>query len=319
VMSYSGPEAPQLAHEFVVEMRKAFKLNAYVFNYGAEEKRQEYERVQKLKQEYETALKSIPGKSQIMPPRIRAVKIDEHTGVLLANSYKSRDEALAALQKLRKLKLEEIDKGFTKRVKLDAVVAIMEQKDQQAKNGLRVGAAEIVLQNPFNRAFPVRNPAMSDEQVAAAEPIDLRLLQTLNAQEPLSLLQVKKPFTLVIKQFNTQQVVVRSKKEEDGFADSFKKGLYLDGRGTKEKEYTDHAAVHAHSLAEAFRKSGLAETYVLHTKYCSFVTVGGYDSLDERVDPRLKQMQDFLESRFQMNAYQSIGLLPRPAPMAVPR
>jgi hypothetical protein len=32
----------------------------------------------------------------------------------------------------------------------------------------------------------------------------------------------------------------------------------------------------------------------------------------------MTQMQDLLESRFRMDAYRPIDLLPRPAPMAVP-
>ncbi len=315
VMSYPGPEAPQLAREFVIEMRKTFKLNAYVFNYGAEEKRKEYERVQKARRDQIEALQKAGLKGNYLPSPVHAMKIDEHTGVLIANNYKSRDEALDALKALRN-KFKSVDADFADRVKLDVTVAIVEEKDKSAKNGLRLGKTEARYVNPFKTAFPARNPAISEEQAAAAEPIDIKLLRALNAQEPLSLLQVKKPFTLVIKQFNTQQVVVRSKNEQEKFfAEQTSKGLTLERSGSRGDDFGDRAAGYAHSLAEQFRRSGLPEVYALHTKYCSFVTVGGYDSLQ---DPRMTQMQDNLESRFQMDAYRAIGLLERPAPMAVP-
>ncbi len=159
----------------------------------------------------------------------------------------------------------------------------------------------------------MRNPAVTPEQAAAAEidPVDLKLMHTLNANEPLSLFQVKKPFTLVIKQYNTQTVIVRSKAEERTF-DRVRQSLAF--------KSGDWAGLRRHlrpqPAADALRKSGLAETYVLHTKYSSFVTVGAFDSIEE---PRMKQMQDFLESRFQMNEYRPIQYsLERPAPMAVP-
>jgi hypothetical protein len=117
--------------------------------------------------------------------------------------------------------------------------------------------------------------------------------------------------TLAIKQYNTQQIVVKNQKEQDDFFDRFKKGLT-----PKTAEYADQAAINAHDLAEAFRNGGWKETYVLHAKYCSFVTIGGYDQVD---DPRLKTMLTFLESQFQLESFRHLGLFARPTPMAVPR
>jgi hypothetical protein len=313
VMAYSGPEAPKLARDFVVELRQNWKLNAFVYNYGADEKRKEYERVEKAKRDQLDALQKAGLTGKYLPSPVRAVSIPEQTGVLIDGGYRSRDQALEALKTLRKTSDERIktDKAFVDRVKLDVKVAMVEEKDKTAKGGIRIGQAEAVFINPFVRAFPARNPAIPEHHAAAQlDENDLKLMRTLNEGEPFSLMKCKKAYTLVIKQYNTQQVIIRNKQEEAGFLKRFPVVFDLS------KKEEDISANYAHNLAEAFRKSGLAETFVLHAKYSSFVTVGGYDGLE---DPRMKQMQDFLEDRFQMNEYRPIGLLARPAPMAVPR
>src|SRR5262249_35096700 len=149
---------------------------------------------------------------------------------------------------------------------------------------------QAVLVNPFVRAFPARNPVLEHDRTPEMDPVDVKLLQKLNQEEVFTVLKTRKPFTLVIKQYNTQQIVACNKKEAEGFLERFSKGLTLD---PIKKEWSDQAAQSAHDLCDAFRKSGLAETYVLHAKYCSYVTVGSYDSVQ---DNRLTVMQNFLES-----------------------
>jgi hypothetical protein len=68
-------------------------------------------------------------------------------------------------------------------------------------------------------------------------------------------------------------------------------------------------------MAEGFRKAGLPETYVLHTRFCSFVTIGGFDSLEDR---RMLAMKELLETRFRDDAYRKLEMLPTAVPMLVP-
>ena len=289
VMSYSGEDALKLAREFVAELRSNMKLNTFVYNSGAKEKEAEFKRVQKIKQDQLEALQKAGLNGSFVAPPVRVVRIDEQTAVLIDGGFKTRDEALNALKRLREKKLKDFPEGFTDRVKLDVKVAIQESSDKISKSGVRVGGAEIVLLNPFDRAFPARNPVVEHDKTPEMDPVDVKLLRELNREEVFTVLKTKKPFTLVIKQFNTQQIVARNKKEAEGFLERFRKGLTL-----KNGEWSDHAAQSAHDLADAFRKSGLAETYVLHAKYCSYVTVGSYDSVQ---DNRLTVMQNFLESQ----------------------
>jgi hypothetical protein len=310
VMSYSGEDAPKLAREFVAEMRNNMNLAAYVYNSGAKEKEAEFKRVQKAKQDQLDALHKAGLNGSFVAPPIRTVRIEEQTAVLIDGGFRTREEALEGLKKIRKMKLPE---GFEKRVKLDFKVAIELEKvpDRSAKFSERVkGEAEAVLLNPFARAFPARNPAIEHHGKTETDSVDAKLLQVLNREETFTVLKTKKPFTLAIKQYNTQAIVARNQREADGFLERFRKGLTL-----KNGEWSDQAAQSAHDLADAFRKSGLPETYVLHAKYCSYVTVGGYDSAN---DSRLTIMQNFLESQLQKEAYRPLELMPRPTPMAIP-
>src|SRR5437762_7648863 len=48
VHSYAAKEAPEFARQMVIELRGAYRLPAYVFTYGLEERQREYERVKGL-------------------------------------------------------------------------------------------------------------------------------------------------------------------------------------------------------------------------------------------------------------------------------
>jgi RNA polymerase sigma factor (sigma-70 family) len=118
-------------------------------------------------------------------------------------------------------------------------------------------------------------------------PFDIKMLRQLNADEPLTLLNCKKPITLAIKVF----------------------------RGV------DQAPEKAHNLAELLRKVKI-EAYALHTKFNSVVTVGGFDSLE---DPTLIATRKYLEEHLPTVERQAperdrpILFFTKPMPMKVPR
>jgi hypothetical protein len=323
VMAYSGPKAPEMARKFVAVMRSHYKWNAYVFNYGAEEKRKEYERVQKVRQEQIDALKK-EGLDADLPIRVAAIRIDEQTGVLLGG-YKTRDEAAAALKILKDEK--KTDPQFLiGKVDLDKVFTAKVDRTAPGK-GPKVLDDEMAYVNPFKKAFVARNPHpdVPKEQPGGMTPEEqLKLLRIFNREEPLTVLNCKKPFTLVIKQFDMQQTTLadarqvreanafmKGLKESNTILDMVNKGLM---RGGKETEWVDRAAHNAHNLAKGMRENKI-EAYVLHSKYCSYVTVGNYDSLQ---DPQLLAMQSVLEPMLKSDAYRALDLLPQAVPMLVP-
>jgi hypothetical protein len=297
-MAYTGPKAPEMARKFVIVMRGHYKWNAYVFNYGAKEKQAEYERVEKLRREQVEALQRAGLKADV-PIRVPTIRIDEQTGVLVGG-YKTREEATKALEKFRKLDPEALVKN---QVDLDTKFVI--ELDGKARR-------EAVYVNPFLKAFPARNPTVPQEQFGSHPEEEMKLLRKLNSDESFCLLQCKKPFTLAIKQFNMQHKTMDSASGEKAktFLEKFDKGFF-----NKIQPWEDMTAHNAHNLAEAMRKAGVPETYVLHCKYCSYVTVGGYKNVD---DPQLVAMQNYLETRFKMDAYSRLELFPRPIPMPVP-
>jgi len=303
IISYSGTKAPEMARKFVAELRGVHKQRAYVYNYGQKEKLDEYKRVQKIRQEQIDALAKAGLKADV-PIRVPAIRIEEHTGVLVGG-YKTRDEAVAAAERIRKLPCPD-----PKKVDL---VSKFEGKAEVDKSG------EVVLKdvktqfvNPFLKAFASRNPTAPQEQASSTSEEDMKFLRKINSGEPLSLLQCKKPYTLLVKQYNMQHKTLGDSKEATGFIEKFNKGLV----GLKNGEWEDVAAKNAHNLAEAFRKSGLPDSYVLHCKYCSYVTIGAFDKVG---DPQMTAMQNWLESRFKTDGYRQLELLPRPIVMQVPR
>jgi hypothetical protein len=278
-----------------------------VFNYGAEEKRKEYERVQKIRQEQIDALAKAGLKSDV-PIRVPTMKIDESTGVLVGG-YRTFDEASTALKAIKKLNPE----GLRGKVDLDMSVITSPVEASSGKKAPRIEIVEksVAFVNPFQRAFPCRNPSLPKEQAASTGKEDLDYLRQINKGEPFSLLNCKQPYTLVVKQYIVQHKTLDAASGEKarGFLDAFDKGF-----GLWNKEWEDKTAHNAHNLAEALRKSGLKETYVLHCKYCSYVTVGEFGT----DDPRMLATQNWLESVFKMDAYRQLDMLPRPMPMPVP-
>jgi hypothetical protein len=303
VTSYTGPDAPQMARQMVLELRNHYKLPAFVFNRGAEERRKEQERVRAVVEKQREFLKqnNLP---LDQPIRVRTMRIEEQCAVLLGG-YASDEAARKALDGIRKLTPPD-----PRRVKLNIGFFLKEDPKQPNKVQDSVGG----YLNPFKQAFVVRNPTIRSERPQEWDQLDIESLKRLNAGESFSLLKCKKPLTLAVKQFQTP-TVVQPKSAKGGFLETL-------GLGKKSGERVDAAAHSAHNLAELLRKANL-EAYVLHTKYASVVTVGGFDSLE---DPNLKSTQNIIATRLKLDPVgadpalrQSLQLFPQPIPMKVPR
>lgn len=308
VMTYSGDNAPQQARKFVSVLKNTYKINgAYIFNYGAEEKRKEYERANAEREKQREAIRRAGLTLTDKDPSIRVLvsKIDEHTGVLIGG-FRTRDEALLARDKIRALDPNPLLKnGVDLDMKFVGTEVTEQDPFSQPRSKILVQAKEnAAYVNPFQRALPVRNPCLPPEQAKEDTAADIAYLREANAGETLSLFHCKKPYTLAIKQFKTAMVITGSAPEAKGFLDKLA------------KKNVDYAAQNARNLCEYFRKAGLPESYVLHSRFCSYVTVGGYDRPD---DPNLLGMQNFLEGKFKSEpSLQPLELMPRPLPMQVP-
>ena len=290
----TGDEGPAEARKMVTEMRSnpKYRLPAYVFYYGAEERRKENDRVKKLIAEQMEFFQ----KNKIMPDdglTVRHRTVDVQYAVLIGG-YSDAASARSALMRMRNLPVPD-----AKKVNLDVRYS--------GEFGTSKGYAEYV--NPFTRAFVCRNPTVKDQ---AAGPMtkedalkELAEVRSLNADEPYSLFNCRKSVTLAVKGFQTPFMMKGQETTSTTILGST--GLRQEGK--------DYAKLSSHNLVEALRKQQI-EAYVLHTSFSSIVTVGGFDSVE---DPALKSMQEMLAKKLNEGAMTQIQFFAQPMPMPVPR
>jgi hypothetical protein len=302
ITSYRGKDGPMRARKMVSELRSVYKLPAYVFNYGADEKRKEIERISKVVEKQKEWAKQ-NNLSLDQPIRVSHVKIEEYVGVLMAG-YPTMEAAAKARDQLRKL-----PKPNPAVFKLEQDGDLLDRKFYTPEEGAKGdGRQEVVFVNPFERAFPVHNPTIKMDRPTDGSKLDVAALKHMNSAEDFSLFKCPKNYTLVIKQFNTPAVT--SPRNEptptSGWLDTFGLG--------KKAERVDVAAENAHRLAEGLRKTKL-EAYVLHMRFCSLVTIGGFDSLE---DPHMLTMKNIIETRL-VPAMEAAELFPQARAWQIPR
>lgn len=318
IQSYVTKEAPEWARQMANELRGTYRLPAYVFTYGVEERRKEYERVKVMLEQQRKALKD-KGLELMYAPRakggaeasgtiisndlplavaMRTLKV-QHIPVqcaVLIGGYPNEDAANRALKSIRDLRPPD-----PSRVRLDEKLLL------DVDNKVKIEMKDNYV-NPFKRAFVCRNPSIKQD-AAGSDAMDMKLLRKLNSDEPYSLLNCKKPITLAVKQFQTF-VTVQDREKSASILENFGFKTLGDGKGV------DQAAHDAHMLAELMRKNKTTplEAYVLHTKFTSVVTVGSYDSLE---DSSLIAMRRELTNK--LRQWPQMAFFPEPQPMQVPR
>jgi hypothetical protein len=321
VHSYVTKDAPEFARQMASELRSTYKLPAYVFTYGLEERQKEYERVKDLLAKQREFFKgrelpymysprakegpTVPMLSNDIPLEYAKTLLKDAKQIQLQcavviGGYQSQDAAHRAADAIHKLPQPDPNK-----VKLDVRFYGEKQDPMDVNLKFKSGAAEYV--NPFKKAFVCRNPSIKqDSNSQSSDALDINVLRRLNADESYSLLNCKKPITLAIKQFQTYTAVA---SRDDAPSILEKLGLK-----TRAGEGIDQAAHDAHVLADLLRKNKKLDAYVLHTKYSSVVTVGGYDSLE---DPGLRATQSMLGSH--LREWSSLMFFAEPRPMRVPQ
>jgi hypothetical protein len=290
---FTGDNSKVLAEGLVEEIRSAYKLQAFVFNRGAEEKRREEERVKEMvRQQREQIQKA--GLHLDTPIRVKKLNNIEEQYAVLVGGYKDMDAGRKALDELRK-------KPFTSERYMTQQTVIAPGPGEKAKpSGMSGGVS------PFLTAFVVPNPSIPRQQEVDKDKPD-PFLKELNAGEEYSLLKCPKSWTLTVKQYAG---AVRMQPRSGGSDFLSKIGL-----GSKSADLLNASAHQAHSMAELLRTMGY-DAYVLHTRAASFVTVGGFDGPK---DPSLATMQRSLASIKLLGASEMDRLYANPVPMQIPR
>lgn len=293
----AGPEPAELAHDLALYIRQHYKMPAWVFNHGAEERAEQERRIAEIQKEF-AKLGATRGE---VGPRIRRHRIQEQYAVLIGG-YKDMETARKDLDRIKKLPPP--DRRFCSLISMEGPAP-----------GQANGTSHKALESPFDHSFVVRNPTVPREQKPQNESTWDPFIKELNADEPLSLLKCRKRYTLVIKDFQGgAQAILGNDMKKTTFIDK------LLGRGSGDG--LTASAMQAQAFAKALRsmKEEPLETYVLHTRYASFVTVGGFDALD---DPRMTEARMKLSKlqQFMIPAAPGGGLMlwAQPLPMEIPR
>jgi|GEM_PF-282797 len=336
VKSFTGPQARQLAEELAQEIRQNHKAAAYLFEWGAEERRKEEARQEAYRQAWkqqnvpflqlrEELRKKAEAEGRVFidtPPTIRVpqIKYTEQWAVLVGG-FPDMESASAALKHLRSL-----PPPTTKTHLLDRAVVSSPGEQQGEKSSVQAAYLSVYAQ-----AFVAPNPAINKSRKKPQFETDENgtpLLKIWNEAEPYSLLNCPGNTTLVVKVFSVPARTKPAKTEKSVLERLF--------TGSESKKMLDATAKQAHELAKALRSPNMAESlrkmglsgepldaYVLHTRTGSLVTVGAF--ADEN-DPQLLRVKQILESlNFQVQeqaggpVIRSERMFAQVFPMSVPK
>lgn len=328
VKSYTGPQSQKLAETLAEHVRTVHQAAAYLFEYGGEQRAQEEarqararemqykEKVVPFLQAQEEARKQAQaeGRRFIEEPvkvTVPKVTVPEQWAVLVGG-FPSEEAARKALDVVRTWPAP--------------AERLMDQ--QFSVGGDNAGGTYI---NPFATAMVLPSPARK-RGASGPPPMDPALVK-MNADEPLSLLKSKKPYTLLVKAFSVK-FVAKGKDEEPGMLDR------LLGKGDESAKMLQATAHDARQMAEALRQPNFQQTaqkdarekmrftlkpfevFVLHTRTGSLVCVGEFDGEDDpdlTATGRALQEMGFEVSQTQGGPGKRQRLFDNVIPLRVPR
>ena len=298
VKSYVGPNARAEAEQFAEFVRTKYNAAAFLFERGQDERLAQEKRrreiINERRKEFQPFLNmqaqlkvqaEKEGREFVAAPatfRVPEVTIRTQWAVLVGG-WKDMDTAAGALKVIHGWK--ELPPN--------------ELLDRATISG-GDSKAEGQYINPFAAAMVCPNPSIQKAKSAdiGIDPIVVKL----NEKEPLSVLKLQKPWTLIVKDYTVPTQTQTQGQEGTALG----RALGLSGEG----KYLEQTAADATKFAEMLRteefqksarsaaqKLGLTavtlDSYVLHLQTGSRVTVGAFESLD---DPALEQTKRMLSN-----------------------
>jgi hypothetical protein len=273
----------------MVQYLRQKNLPAYTFNKGEQERNALNEELERQRQQQQAA-------NPLVPVRRKIIRIEDQVAVLVGG-YPDEKTAHQGLETT-------IKKLPPPQLRVSAGTNAEDVLFVPTEDGL---GHKRVSVNPFTTAFVTRNP-VAEKKVAVADP----LWWKLNQYEKYSLLESKKPLTLLVKQYSGAGGLVQADGSK-GFLDKMGPS-----KNAKFGDALNAAAMQAHELARVLRELNF-QAYVLHTSNCSLVTVGELNSLEDPEYKRVTQQLAALQQRFSSGGYDPLKLNPLPVPMSVPR
>lgn len=300
----ANSRARQLAIEFVSVLRRDYKLPAYMFNRGDEERKKEEERVERERKQREELFRQLGGELPKKTYRKRLLHIQDQY-IVLIGGYPDQDTARRDLDRIRKLDLpadkkqrDEFQAKFCRRL-----------YGAMATNGQDKPDGYVAYENPFKTAMVLPNPLVPRPKPAPLDTEELeRGLAAMNANNPYSLLKHAGKWTLVVKTYRVPTRVVGLENTS------------VQPAAAKSGNVYDAVAKMAEELAKVLRHPALnLDAYVLHTHNSSLVTVGIFDS---EKDPRLLAKQSELSKlrlKDRQTGVEVEQLMNPPLPIPIPR
>jgi hypothetical protein len=280
VKAYSGTGSREMAERLAADLRETYKVPAYLFERGAEERQRERERVTKemerQRREQTAAFLQLTERMRAeamaqgrefveSPPRVRVatVRIEEQWAVLVGG-WPTMDAASKQLAVIRRWPAPK-----------DATLLDVSSVVRPGADGQATG--ERAYLNPFHTARVARNPVAprAPDAESQTDPLVLKM----NQDEEYSVLRIGKPWTIVAKAFYVPVNEVKGKDD----------GRSVFARVFNPKPDMMHAtAAQAREMVKVLRSPDMKprplEAYVLHTLNGSLVCVGQFDDKD---DPRM--------------------------------
>jgi hypothetical protein len=262
--SFHGDEARQQANDLAYELRKRYKLPAYVYTKKFDFGDEDLARANQL----------TPG-----PRRKYASNPSVEEIAVMVGDYVQVDDS-AAQKTLRELKYAQPDCLKPKDGKTPSLsLATWRQWQNEAHRVLGIKEGE---KGPMGHAFITTNP-LRPKSFYANKGID-KFIEKINSDNPYSLLKCPGKYTVQVATFRGRVTIDQAKIRE------MQRSQHFDGGALAQ------AGEKALKLAEALRIDHY-EAYVLHDRYASIVTVGSFDSVGTRrpdgcieVDPRMQDI-----------------------------
>ena len=302
VSSFAGPGSEQQARHLVLELRREFRVTAYIH-------RRSYDYTKPV---IGLGLNRYGG-----PKKMRyrhAAKFDEFA--VLVGDFDAFD-APQATKTLKKMKYAHPDCLDFKRNKqtTQRLVLLREIHRRMSRSEDRRS------QGPMSAAFVTRNPLLPEEYFRSGKVDDLVL--AMNRDVEFSLLGNRSEFTVRVATFRGEETMNLDEIER------------LTGSRVKRGKLAD-AAMKAHRVTVALRARGV-EAYEFHDRYESTVTVGGFQTLGRPLEngsidlnPAIHQIMNQFRAREEtLPGGNAAGMVPitidgvaidiQPMPIKVPR
>ncbi|MBI1246777.1 hypothetical protein GC197_02900 [bacterium] len=304
--SFSGPGAEQDAKDLVLELRKEYSLEAYIWH-------QKYDYTD-----------TVIGKGYDKyggPKKMKYMNDATYTSyAVLVGNYDSVDQSGVAstLEKIKTARPQTFQSGYS--IKSDTIKTLR-RKIKEA-----IGTEEKKAKGPMGHAFVTRNPLMPEEYFRP-KGVD-ELVVRMNKNSQFSLLNCTGKYTVRVATFRGA-VEMDQKKIQELAAKS-------DSQVVSGARLAD-AAAKAEQLAADLRAQGV-EAYSFHDRSESIVTVGSFDSVGTprrdgkiEINPQIKRIMDGYKGSegstinngitptFKPKSLNGIVLDVQPVPVEVPR